>query len=33
MSSEGSQIEQIGTQKSELSALVIEEINASRSQN
>ena len=32
MSSEGSKIEQIGTQKSELSALLIEGIHASRSQ-
>ena len=33
MSSEDSQIEQIDTLKSELSALVIEGIQASRSQN
>ena len=33
MYSEDLQIEQIGTQKSELSALVIEGIRASRSQN
>ena len=33
MSSEGSKIEQIGTQKSELGALLIEGIYASRSQN
>ena len=33
MSSEGSKIEQIGTQKSELGALLIEGIHASRSQN
>ena len=32
MSSEGSKIEQIGTQKSELGALLIEGIHASRSQ-
>ena len=33
MSSEGSKIEQIGTQKSEISALVIEGIHPSRFQN
>ena len=33
MSSEGSKIEQIGTQKSDLSALLIEGIHASRFQN
>ena len=33
MSSEGTKIEQIGTQKSDLSALLIEGIYASRSQN
>ena len=33
MSSEGTQIEQIGTQKSDLSALLIEGIHASRFQN
>ena len=33
MSSEGSKLEQIGTKKSDLSALLIEGIHASRSQN